>query len=122
LISVRLSPAFSRISRTAMPFLRTPVARQALAAARPRFAPAGVRMMTGGATRHGNDPEVLEKGKQSVLRKHSKDSTEDPHWHEEIASDAEAFVKAQRGEIDSSADAIAKLQQQTKDAAEKKQK
>jgi len=36
--------------------------------------------------------KVLEKGKQSVLQKHSKDSKEAPHWHEELASDSEAFV------------------------------
>lgn len=42
--------------------------------------------------RQTNDSQVLERGKQSVLRKHSKGSTEEPHWHEEIASDAEAFV------------------------------
>lgn len=27
-----------------------------------------------------------------MLRKHAKGSTEEPHWHEELASDAEAFV------------------------------
>ena len=72
--------------------------------------PAVCHSTGGGATRHENNPEagsqfagvdggadspcakVLEKGKQSVLRKHRKDSTEAPHWHEELASDAEAFV------------------------------
>ncbi|KAI5795560.1 hypothetical protein EDC01DRAFT_782133 [Geopyxis carbonaria] len=66
------------------------------------------------STRHGNDPEVLEKGKQSVLRKHSKNSTEEPHWHEELASDSEAFIKAQRDEIDTSKEGIKKLQEETK--------
>lgn len=36
--------------------------------------------------------QVLERNKESLLRKHAKDSTEEPHWHEELASDAEAFV------------------------------
>lgn len=117
---------------------------------------------TGGATRHGNDPEadilhpihacvcgavltvhvqkVIEKGKQSVLRKHRKDSTEAPHWHEELASDAEAFVflplslpfththvymltlfqvKAQRGEIEASEETIVKLQNDSATKARK---
>lgn len=36
--------------------------------------------------------QVLERNKESLLRKHAKGSTEEPHWHEELASDAEAFV------------------------------
>ncbi|KAL7271078.1 hypothetical protein RUND412_006195 [Rhizina undulata] len=59
---------------------------------------AGARGM-GHATMHENDPEVLEKGKQDVLKKHL-DPNEIPHWHEELASDAEAYVKAVRGEVD----------------------
>jgi hypothetical protein len=75
--------------------------------------------------------QVLEKGKQDILRKHGKNSTEEPGWHEEIASDSEAFVsscprtqsthttnkpqvKAHRGEIDASAAEIARLQNKTK--------
>ncbi|CAZ83032.1 unnamed protein product [Tuber melanosporum] len=72
------------------------------------------------ATRHDNDPEVLEKNKQSLLRKHAKGSTEYPHWHEELASDAEAFVKSYRGEIDASEVEIAKLQKATKKVLETK--
>ncbi|PUU74479.1 hypothetical protein B9Z19DRAFT_1033172 [Tuber borchii] len=70
--------------------------------------------LMGTSTRHDNDPEVLEKNKQSILRKHAKGSTEDPHWHEEIASDSEAFVKSYRGEIDASEGEIAKIQKATK--------
>ncbi|KAF8248561.1 hypothetical protein K440DRAFT_599976 [Wilcoxina mikolae CBS 423.85] len=73
-----------------------------------------------GSTRHGNDPEVLKKGKVSILSKHKENSTEEPHWHEELASDAEAFVKAQRDEIDASEESIAKLQRNTKDISSKK--
>ncbi|KAL0634000.1 hypothetical protein Q9L58_007101 [Maublancomyces gigas] len=66
------------------------------------------------SSRHGNDPEVIERNKESLLRKHAKDSTEEPHWHEELASDAEAFVKSQRNEINVTADSISKLQETSK--------
>lgn len=36
--------------------------------------------------------QVIERNKESLLRKHAKGSTEEPHWNEELASDAEAFV------------------------------
>jgi len=58
--------------------------------------------------------QVLDKAKQDILRKHGKNSTEEPHWHEEVASDSEAFVKANRGEIDASAAEIARLQDKIK--------
>lgn len=85
-----------------------------------RLLSTAARLQTGGSARHGNDPEVLERGKQSILQKHSKDSKEAPHWHEELASDSEAFIKAYRGEVDASAVEIAKLQNATKkDIADK---
>ncbi|RPB05935.1 hypothetical protein L873DRAFT_1627481, partial [Choiromyces venosus 120613-1] len=68
----------------------------------------------GTSSRHDNDPEVIERNKQSVLRKNAKGSTEVPHWHEELATDAEAFVKSYREEIDSSGIEIAKVQKATK--------
>ncbi|CUS14308.1 unnamed protein product [Tuber aestivum] len=70
----------------------------------------GGRFM-GTSARHDNDPEVLERNKQSILRKHAKGSTEHPHWHEELATDSEAFVKAYRGETEASEGEIEKLQQ-----------
>lgn len=45
-----------------------------------------------GCGKNKNKNQVLERNKESLLRKHAKDSTEEPHWHEELASDAEAFV------------------------------
>ncbi|KAI5847439.1 hypothetical protein BZA05DRAFT_404805 [Tricharina praecox] len=103
-----------------MSALRTLTRHLPLRAPTARLLSTSTRLQTGGATRHGNDPEVLQKGKESVLRKHSKDSKEDPHWHEELASDAEAFVKANRGEVDASAEEITKLQNATKNSAGKK--
>ncbi|PWW77740.1 hypothetical protein C7212DRAFT_313898 [Tuber magnatum] len=70
----------------------------------------GNARLMGTSTRHDNDPEVLERNKQSVLRKHAKGSTEYPHWHEELATDSEAFVKAYRGETEASEGEIAKLE------------
>jgi hypothetical protein len=36
--------------------------------------------------------KVLEKGKQSSLDKQKKGSKEQARWHEELASESEAFV------------------------------
>ncbi|KAI5842980.1 hypothetical protein DFP73DRAFT_552898 [Morchella snyderi] len=97
--------------------LRSSIAARSSAALLPRTTSvAALRAMSdhSTSTRHGNDPEVLQKGKESVLRKHSKDSTEEPHWHEELASDAEAFVKAQRNEINGKVhEEISELQKRT---------
>lgn len=65
------------------------------------------------ATRHGNDPEVLEKGKQENLRKHDPSNNEQPSWNETIASDSEAFVKATRSELEHGDKSISELQQHT---------
>ncbi|KAF8456925.1 hypothetical protein BGX38DRAFT_1160965 [Terfezia claveryi] len=51
------------------------------------------------ATRHGNDSEILERGKQKVMDQHRPDSKVEPAWQEEVASDSEAFVKAIRREV-----------------------
>ncbi|CCX12322.1 hypothetical protein FPQ18DRAFT_253487 [Pyronema domesticum] len=99
--------------------IRTPVARQLLAASKTRSIGAATTVRFIGSTRHENDPDVLQKGKESVLRKHSKSSAEEPKWHEELATDAEAFVKAERGEIDAK-ESIEKLQRETKDKASEK--
>jgi len=100
-----------------MSFLTTRAFRPALSAASTtrtlQFQAPIARTLTSHSSRHGNDPEVLEKNKQSLLRKHQKDSKEDPHWHEELASDAEAFIKAERNEIHATEDEIAKLAEQT---------
>lgn len=78
------------------------------------YAFSGVRRIGGDATRHGNDLNVLEKGKRGVLSRHSKGNPEELHWHEEVATDAEAFVKATRGEIACSREEIRKLQEKRK--------
>lgn len=44
--------------------------------------------------------QVIERNKESLLRKHAKGSTEEPHWHEELASDAEAFVSTYRPNLE----------------------
>lgn len=51
------------------------------------------------ATRHGNDPGILERGKKKIMEQHHPDSKGEPAWHEEVASDSEAFVKAIRREV-----------------------
>ena len=41
----------------------------------------------------GTKIQILERGKRNSLREHRSDSKESPVWHEEIASDSEAFVR-----------------------------
>ncbi|KAH0151958.1 hypothetical protein KCU67_g10032, partial [Aureobasidium melanogenum] len=42
------------------------------------------------------------------------------HWHEEIASDSESIVKADRGDIKADADTIEQLQKETEKLASQK--
>ncbi|KAJ7182616.1 hypothetical protein C8R43DRAFT_869045, partial [Mycena crocata] len=58
------------------------------------------------STRHGNDPEVLEREKERNLSK-TQHKTSTPHehapgWNEHLASDSEASVKADRSDHTSS--------------------
>lgn len=65
------------------------------------------------ATRHGNDPEILERGKQKILDQHHPTSKVEAEWHEEVASDSEAFVKAIRTEVKHSDKDIEQLQKES---------
>ncbi|KAF2279476.1 uncharacterized protein EI97DRAFT_371523 [Westerdykella ornata] len=55
----------------------------------------------------------LENKKEEHLDKQKKG---EGHWTEELASDSESIVKADRGEIDASEDTMKKLQDETKKA------
>ncbi|KAJ7578139.1 hypothetical protein C8J56DRAFT_356869 [Mycena floridula] len=52
------------------------------------------------STRHGNDPEVLQREKERNLSSKSQNKTSPhehaPGWNEHLASDSEASVKADR--------------------------
>ncbi|CAG8470048.1 6255_t:CDS:2 [Paraglomus brasilianum] len=60
----------------------------------------------------GNDPETLEKGKEKVLKARNLIKNA-PGWKEELASDSEAAVKADRGP---DPDSLKVLQEETIDA------
>ncbi|CAG8530968.1 9691_t:CDS:2 [Paraglomus occultum] len=45
----------------------------------------------------GNNPETLEKGKEKVLKDDIRAIKHAPGWKEELASESEAAVKADRG-------------------------
>ncbi|KAK6524558.1 hypothetical protein TWF281_011463 [Arthrobotrys megalospora] len=62
------------------------------------------------SSRHENDPEKLDGHKRDSL-KEQKDGK--GQWHEELASDAEAFIKAERSEIKATGEEIKKLQRET---------
>jgi len=71
---------------------------------------------TGFSSRHENDGNKLEQAKAALLQKH-KDGN--PDWHEDLASDSEAFIKATRSEIKHEGEEIKKLEKETKEWAEK---
>ncbi|KAF2656524.1 hypothetical protein K491DRAFT_715287 [Lophiostoma macrostomum CBS 122681] len=61
--------------------------------------------------------EEIENHKQDLLQK-QKDGK--GHWKEQLASDSESIVKADRGEVDASAETIKKLQDETAKLAHEK--
>ncbi|KAF2192982.1 hypothetical protein K469DRAFT_693065 [Zopfia rhizophila CBS 207.26] len=60
-------------------------------------------------------PEEIEKKKQEQLEKQKRG---EGHWHEELGSQSESHVKADREEVGDHGDHISKLQQQTKEKSE----
>ncbi|KAK8250494.1 hypothetical protein HDK77DRAFT_425331 [Phyllosticta capitalensis] len=61
--------------------------------------------------------EEAEAHKQDQLRKQKQGKG---HWKDELASDSESAVKADRGEVDASSDTIQKLQKEGEKLASKK--
>ncbi|KAF3273492.1 hypothetical protein TWF970_009015 [Orbilia oligospora] len=59
---------------------------------------------------HENDPEKLDDYKRNSLKEQKEGKGQ---WHEELASDAEAFIKAERQEIKATGEEIEKLQRET---------
>ncbi|PSN73083.1 hypothetical protein BS50DRAFT_629159 [Corynespora cassiicola Philippines] len=68
------------------------------------------------ALHHEGRAEEVESEKQDLLRK-QKDGK--GHWKEELASDSESVVKADRGEVEASEETIKKLQKEAEKAAKK---
>ncbi|KAL1634876.1 hypothetical protein SLS56_001957 [Neofusicoccum ribis] len=62
-------------------------------------------------------PDEIERHKQDALKK-SKEGK--GHWKDELASDSESIVKADRGEVEASEETIKKLQKETEKLASKK--
>ncbi|KAF3908117.1 hypothetical protein ABW21_db0208050 [Orbilia brochopaga] len=59
---------------------------------------------------HENDPDKLHEHKHSSLAAQKEGKGQ---WREELASDAEAFIKAEREEIKATGEEIQKLEQET---------
>ncbi|KAF7845825.1 hypothetical protein BT93_L0437 [Corymbia citriodora subsp. variegata] len=55
--------------------------------------------------------EEVDKVKNEQIQKQKEGKG---HWHEELSSDSESIVKADRGEINASNDTIAQLQEESK--------
>ncbi|GAB7338731.1 hypothetical protein MBLNU457_5445t1 [Dothideomycetes sp. NU457] len=99
--------------------LRTMMARRAFTAAPVRgFRTASV-LNAGKESTLGQDgrAEEADRIKNEQVQKQREGKG---HWHEEIASDSESIVKADRGEISADADTIKKLQDETAKLASQK--
>jgi len=57
-----------------------------------------------------NRSEEIEHHKQDLLNKHKEGKG---HWKDELASNSESVIKAERGEIEASDDTIKKLQKES---------
>ncbi|KAF4306243.1 hypothetical protein GTA08_BOTSDO05042 [Botryosphaeria dothidea] len=67
---------------------------------------------------HNEDrPEEVERHKQDSLKKTREGKGQ---WKDELASDSESIIKADRGEVEASQDTISKLQKETEELAKKK--
>jgi len=83
--------------------LRSSILRQSAAASR---RPSRWLSTAAAATRQGSNPNK-GKGKE-------EGKTPETCWSEDLASDAEAFVKASREEIDATEDFVSNLDEKTK--------
>jgi len=65
-----------------------------------------------------NDPQILEKNKKKSLNDKPDENLMEhaPKWEEKLASESEAYIKADREDISS----ISKLQQKTIETVHKK--
>ncbi|TKA71988.1 hypothetical protein B0A49_07372 [Cryomyces minteri] len=67
-------------------------------------------LLTEDDVNHEGRAEEAEHHKQDQLKKQKEGKR---HWKDELASDSESIIKAERGEIDASQDTIKKLQDET---------
>ncbi|KAF2198901.1 hypothetical protein GQ43DRAFT_433884 [Delitschia confertaspora ATCC 74209] len=74
--------------------------------------------LAGKETELNNDKraENIEKAKQDM---HQKRKTGDDHWHEELASESESIMKAEREEAGNVEEHIANLQKEAEKIAKK---
>ncbi|KAF2472032.1 uncharacterized protein BDR25DRAFT_302835 [Lindgomyces ingoldianus] len=67
---------------------------------------------------HEGRKDEIEREKDDLLKKHKEGKG---HWKEQLASDSESIVKADRGEVEASKETIKELQEEgAKLAKEKK--
>ncbi|EWC47964.1 hypothetical protein DRE_02846 [Drechslerella stenobrocha 248] len=68
------------------------------------------------STVHENDPDKLDGHKQNSLAEQKAGKGQ---WREELASDAEAVIKAEREDIQATGEEIKKLQRETNELLKK---
>ncbi|KZF19367.1 hypothetical protein L228DRAFT_250958 [Xylona heveae TC161] len=93
--------------------LRLPTA---VSVARPFSQTANVRALKESHTNQEGRGEQVEKSKQEGLKKQEEGKG---YWHDDLASESESAVKADRGEIDATSEALKKLQKETEKIAHK---
>ncbi|KAI5806728.1 hypothetical protein DFH27DRAFT_356076 [Peziza echinospora] len=74
------------------------------------------------ATRPDNEAVKLDKGKREVLDGQNPNTPSKAEWHEGMASDSEAFVKAIRSEVKHSDKEIQHLQKASEEELKQKRK
>jgi len=79
--------------------------------------PTSIANYTGYSSRHENDPQKLDDHKKEALAEQKKGQGQ---WREELASDAEAFIKAERQEIKATDESIKRLQNETNELLAKR--
>ncbi|KAF2145649.1 uncharacterized protein K452DRAFT_284012 [Aplosporella prunicola CBS 121167] len=97
----------------------TRVARPAVFSAQRRGFQASALRPVGkeSALHHDARGEEAEAHKQDQLKKQKQGKG---HWKDELASDSESIVKADRGEVEASESTIKELQKETEKLARKK--
>ncbi|KAK6008535.1 hypothetical protein QM012_000438 [Aureobasidium pullulans] len=94
--------------------------------ARRAFVSAPIRsFQTAPALRVGKESALHQEGRAEEADKIKNEQIEKQkqgkgHWHEEIASDSESIVKADRGDIKADASTIEQLQKETEKLASQK--
>ncbi|OJD37733.1 mitochondrial carrier protein pet8 protein [Diplodia corticola] len=91
----------------------------------PIFAAQRMGFQTSALRFSGKETKLHEEGRPQEVEEHKQDSLKKSkegkgHWKDELASDSESIVKADRGEVEASEETISNLQKETEKLAQQK--